>query len=101
MSENEGSESQNSYAWVRLEPRCRSDDFSAGLEAWIADPLWMFTRQWQLGEFQGEDVGSPIKAELTLRTAKLDHVFLGGAENAPLQRPAVVRKCWRVRREIR
>lgn len=24
----------------------------------LLDPLWLFTRQWQLGEFQAEDVGT-------------------------------------------
>ena len=36
----------------------------AGLEMRIHDPLWLLARQWQFGEFQGEDTGSPVWAEL-------------------------------------
>jgi hypothetical protein len=64
-------------AWLRLEPRCRSDDFSRGLEARTADPLWMLARQWQTGEFEGEDAGSPLEVELGYSTQSLDRVSLG------------------------
>lgn len=64
-------------SWIRIEPRCRSDDFSAGLEARIADPLWMLARQWQIGEFQGEDNGSPIQVGVTYNTNALNAVELG------------------------
>jgi hypothetical protein len=50
--------------WLRLEPTPHSDVIDPGLHAAIHDPLWMLARQWQLGEFQGEDVGSPIEADL-------------------------------------
>lgn len=49
--------------WVRLEPRCRTADMNAGLQARIYDPLWLLARQWQIGEFQGEDNGSPAVAQ--------------------------------------
>lgn len=65
-------------AWVRIEPRCRRDDFARGIQARTADPLWMLARQWQMGEFQGEDAGTPIKTTLRYATQKLDHVQLGG-----------------------
>jgi hypothetical protein len=44
--------------WSRLEPRPRSRDFARGLEARVHDPLWMLARQWQVGEFEGDDAGS-------------------------------------------
>lgn len=50
--------------WSRLEPRVRSRDPKRGAEARIRDPLWMLARQWQVGEFQGEDAGSPVRANL-------------------------------------
>ena len=28
------------------------------------DPLWLLTRQWQVGEFQGEDAGTPVLARV-------------------------------------
>src|SRR6266702_4506349 len=52
-------------AWTRLEPQSVSGDPRPGLEARIHDPLWMLTRQWQLGEFQGEDAGSPIAVHVS------------------------------------
>ncbi len=64
-------------SWVRFEPRARADDFSQGLEARIADPLWMLARQWQMGEFQGEDNGSPVRVNLEYQNTKLDRVYHG------------------------
>ncbi len=48
--------------WNRLEPNSSDDDLEESVEARIADPLWMMARQWQLGEFKGEDAASPIHA---------------------------------------
>jgi hypothetical protein len=53
--------------WSRLDPMPTSDDVSLGLQAPIADPLWMLARQWQFNEFQGEDAGSPIGADLRVQ----------------------------------
>jgi len=50
--------------WNRLEGRPRRKDFTRALKAEVRDPLWMITRQWQMGEFIGEDAGSPITAKL-------------------------------------
>lgn len=52
-------------AWGRLEPRARRVDFAGALQAKIHDPLWMLARQWQFGEFKGEDTGSAILATLS------------------------------------
>src|SRR5262245_23612451 len=49
-------------SWMRLEPRSRSAEMKDSLQARIYDPLWLLARQWQLGEFQGEDNGSPVVA---------------------------------------
>ncbi len=46
--------------WTRLEPQSVSGDPTPGLEARLHDPLWLLTRQWQLGEFAAEDAGSPV-----------------------------------------
>ena len=51
--------------WNRVEPRPRTDDVVQPLQARVRDPLWMLTRQWQLGEFRAVDSGSP--AWVTLR----------------------------------
>jgi len=58
--------------WNRLEGRPRQVDFEHNLRAEIRDPMWMLCRQWQLGEFQGEDAGSAIKAKVQVSTVKLN-----------------------------
>jgi hypothetical protein len=58
--------------WNRLEGRPRSADFDRSLRVEIRDPLWFLTRQWQFGEFEGEDAGSPIDARIAYETAPLD-----------------------------
>jgi hypothetical protein len=58
--------------WNRLEPRARQADFSRTLRAEVHDPQWLLARQWQFGEFKGEDTGSPVYAKLALRTARID-----------------------------
>ncbi|OLR92887.1 hypothetical protein [Actinokineospora bangkokensis] len=47
-------------SWTRLEPRARAGDLRPALEAQVHDPLWALARQWQFGEFLGDDAGSPI-----------------------------------------
>jgi hypothetical protein len=46
--------------WTRLEPQSVTGDPTPGLEARVHDPLWLLSRQWQLGEFAAEDAGSPV-----------------------------------------
>jgi hypothetical protein len=57
--------------WNRLEGRPRAIEFDRSLRAEVRDALWFLTRQWQFGEFQGEDAGSPIDARLAYATTKL------------------------------
>ena len=54
--------------WNRIEPRPRSPEVAETLAAKVRDPLWMLTRQWQFGEFQGEDAGSPAWVQLRGQT---------------------------------
>ena len=44
---------------------------STGLQARVYDPLWFLARQWQLGEFQGEDNGSPASAHIEIEAGRL------------------------------
>ena len=46
--------------WDRLEPLDQTSDLRVALGAPIADPLWLLHRQWQLGELDGNDAGTPI-----------------------------------------
>ncbi len=57
--------------WNRLEARPRADDFDRALKAEVRDPLWMLTKQWQLGEFRGDDAGSPAFAKIQMATTRL------------------------------
>lgn len=58
-------------AWNRLEPRTRKQDFDDVLKCSVHDPLWMLTRQWQFGEFQGEDTGSAIFAKIKMQCTQI------------------------------
>lgn len=57
--------------WNRLEGRPRADNFERAQRAEVRDPLWMLCRQWQMGEFRGDDAGSPIFAKVELETTRL------------------------------
>lgn len=50
--------------WTRLEPNPVGEDMRPSLEACVYDPAWMIARQWQIGEFRGEDAGTPIDVSL-------------------------------------
>lgn len=56
--------------WNRLEGRPRATEFDRALRAEVRDPLWMLARQWQLGEFRGDDAGSPVTATFHLSTTR-------------------------------
>jgi hypothetical protein len=66
--------------WNRLEGRARKEDFDRSLRAEVRDPLWMLTRQWQVGEFKGEDAGSAAKARVQINTGRIDR-FAVKSEN--------------------
>jgi len=57
--------------WSRLEPRTREFGMERGLQAQVRDALWMLTRQWQVGEFLGEDAGSPISTTVRTESVRL------------------------------
>lgn len=57
--------------WNRVEGRPRKNDFNRALRAEIRDPLWMLTKQWQLGEFEGDDAGSPVLARASINKKQL------------------------------
>jgi hypothetical protein len=64
-------------SWTRLEPRCRDADMERTVNARVFDPLWMLTRQWQVGEYRGEDAGTPISARVRADNALLSRIALG------------------------
>jgi hypothetical protein len=67
-------------SWVRLEPRCRADDMAESVQARIHDPLWMLARQWQMGEFQGEDTGTPVLARWRGDASPVTRYFPGAIQ---------------------
>lgn len=60
----------------RLEGLPRSAEFDRSLRAEIADPLWMLTRQWQMGEFDGEDAGTAYQAKILSENQMPDTIRL-------------------------
>lgn len=60
------------YSWSRLEGRPRADNFERALKAEVRDALWMLTKQWQMGEFEGEDAGSPVVAKVCTSIAEVN-----------------------------
>ncbi len=72
----------------RLDTRARKEDFDRSLLAEVRDPLWMLCRQWQFGEFKGEDAGSSVQAKVQLDTTRINRFAVktedrlaGGAES--------------------
>ena len=62
--------------WNRLEGRLRQKDFARSLRAEVRDALWMLSRQWQWGEFKGEDAGSPIDAIASVRQTMVNRYIV-------------------------
>lgn len=69
--------------WTRLEPWSRNPNLSESLQAQVRDPLWFLTRQWQLGEFQGEDAGTASKVGLRTEISSLSLFRDGSGRVAP------------------
>ena len=72
-NENSGLNSFNSFK--RIEPRARSKDFANALSFEVFDPLWMLTRQWQFGRFQGNDCGSIVTSKVWTSRRRLDSIY--------------------------
>jgi hypothetical protein len=58
--------------WNRLEARPRAHDFNKALKAEVRDALWMITKQWQMGEFNGDDAGTPVFAKVHITSSHVD-----------------------------
>lgn len=64
--------------WNRLEGRPRTEKFDRALRAEVHDALWFVTRQWQFGEFKGEDAGSPVDVRTAVRVDPIQHYAVRG-----------------------
>lgn len=62
---------------AQLEPRNDCPEMQDGLQARIHDPLWLLARQWQFGEFKGDDAGSPAAAQLVVKSAPIARYHSG------------------------
>jgi hypothetical protein len=75
----------------RLESRPRTDNFTRALRAEVRDALWMLCKQWQMGEFLGDDAGAPVYAKIHVDGQLLTkYQPVGGLvqpfdQNAPLE----------------
>jgi hypothetical protein len=64
-------------SWTRIEPHTRNAEMKNSVQARIYDPPWMLARQWQVGEFQGKDSGTPVMARLRAEISRLTRYFAG------------------------
>lgn len=77
--------------WNRLEGRPRTHNFDKALKAEVRDALWMLSKQWQMGEFTGEDTGSPVFSKISIETSDINKYSPGNhpdreiADNIPLE----------------
>ncbi|MFT4094004.1 MAG: hypothetical protein QM640_10215 [Niabella sp.] len=67
----------------RLEGLPRTDEFDRSLRAEIADPLWMLCRQWQFGEFQGEDAATAFQAKILAEHQQPEIIHFNEGTPAP------------------
>src|ERR1700704_2211411 len=70
---------------TRLETQPTAVSLKTGLQAPLADPLWMLTRQWQFNEFQGEDAGTPLKLTFAVDGSPVDFFRAGHDGQQPWQ----------------
>ena len=70
-------------SYNRLEGRPRTERFDRALRAEVRDALWMLSRQWQMGEFAGDDAGSPVTARVHMSAAPITGLRLGDGAEQP------------------
>jgi len=56
-----------------------------GLQARLHDPLWLLARQWQFGEFTGDDAGSPAAAHVVMEHGPISRYLPGPLPTDPAQ----------------
>jgi hypothetical protein len=76
--------------WNRLEGRPRTHDFDRALRAEVRDALWFLSRQWQMGEFQGDDAGSPVLARTCVDLETIDRFQPGKGSVEPIDTSVVL-----------
>jgi hypothetical protein len=71
--------------WNRLEGRPRAENFDRALKAEVRDALWMISKQWQMGEFIGDDAASPVLTKIHISLSKLTKYQPGSGDAVPLE----------------
>ena len=71
--------------WHRVEPNTVDENIEEGVQARVADPLWMLARQWQFGEFKGEDAASPVHARLWAHSSRMATFRNEATPKAPVE----------------
>jgi len=64
-------------SWIRLEPNSYNSDCTKGVQAYLHDPQWLLSRQWALGEFEGEDASSIIYAKIDEHHESISKIRIG------------------------
>lgn len=64
-------------SWTRVEA-IRASAMVGGVEARVADSLWMLARQWQVGEFVGDDAAQPAAIRVRTEWDRLTTISHGG-----------------------
>ena len=60
-----------------LETRARKGDLTDALRFRIHDPLWTLSRQWQMGEFRGNDAGTAMSVRYRVASTDISTYRLG------------------------
>jgi hypothetical protein len=71
-------------SWKRLESASVDPELAEGLEARVADTLWLLARQWQTGEFKGDDAANPLLMRIEARSVRLERLGLPGGRSLDL-----------------
>ena len=94
---------------TRLETQPTAVSLKTGLQAPVADPLWLLARQWQFNEFQGEDAGTPLGVKFAVKGRPVD-AFRAGREKtwetldrggAPLEARVEAEPAWKTHARLR
>lgn len=65
---------------TRLETRTRDGNITDSLRFRVHDALWLLTRQWQLGEFKGNDAGTAVAVKCSACQTKMSNPVKDGGD---------------------
>ena len=67
----------NTHFSGHMESRTRKADVTEALRFRIHDPLWMLSRQWQMGEFRGNDAGTAMSVRCQVASTPISWYGMG------------------------